>query len=65
VKAIGGGLYATPDALPFVTDATRAPVLTDASGNDWTVVSVPAGEAYECRLVVPGRITKIAFYAMG
>lgn len=66
VKAIGGGLYATPDALPFVTDVTDtmpARYITDGRGGEWTIVAVPSGDAFECRLAIPGRITKVEFYA--
>ena len=63
VKAVGGGLYATPDVLPFSPAAPPIQrIRHPASGDPWTIVSLDAGKDYAARLVVDGEPASYALY---
>ncbi|HEX6694020.1 MAG TPA: 4'-phosphopantetheinyl transferase superfamily protein [Longimicrobiales bacterium] len=62
VKAVGGGLYATPDLLPFLPG--RVPVrevLID--GTLWSVAALDAGDEYEARLVTAARVSALRTFS--
>ena len=62
VKAVGGGLYATPDALPFLPG--RVPMREVARGDEiWSVVVLDAGDDYEARLVAACRIAQLRAFS--
>jgi 4'-phosphopantetheinyl transferase len=64
VKAVGGGLYATSDGLLFDPAASAIQHVLDAAGSPWTIAAIDAGEAegFEAKLVVKGRVDRIACY---
>ena len=62
VKAVGGGLYATPDVLPFLPG--RVPVRELLVEHDiWSVAVLDAGDEYEARLVTAARIAALRGYS--
>lgn len=66
VKAVGGGLFATPDVLPFdaAQPADGAPrVCVERSGaHEWTVVRFVPAAAARASLVARGRISRVQYY---
>ena len=62
VKAVGGGLYATPDVLPFLPG--RVPLTEIAlDGAIWSIAALDAGEEYEARLVTAARVSALRMYS--
>lgn len=59
VKCVGGGLYATPDHLPFMPGEIPLTPLTLSDGSTWTVGSLGTGSAYEARLVAEGGLATV------
>ena len=54
VKAVGGGLYATSDVLPFIPGRVPLTMTTDDAGTPWAIATLDPGEGYEAKLVVQG-----------
>lgn len=65
VKAVGGGLYATPDALPFTPGRIPVREVRDPAGEDWTLATVPSGREYEGKLAARGATQALNFYTLG
>jgi 4'-phosphopantetheinyl transferase len=57
VKAVGGGLYATPDRLPFIPGRIPRRIVpcgvAGAGHDEWLVATIDAGVDYEAKLVAP------------
>jgi 4'-phosphopantetheinyl transferase len=51
VKAVGGGLYATPDLLPFRPGDEPPRLDTTPDGEHWMIAPIHAGNEFEARLV--------------
>ncbi len=64
VKAVGGGLYATPDALPFTPGRIPVREVNDPEGDAWMLATVPAGEEYEGKLAARGATQTLGFYTL-
>jgi 4'-phosphopantetheinyl transferase len=62
VKAVGGGLYATADSLPFTPGRIPLQALHDDAGNVWTVASLDAGDDYEGKVVLRGVDAEFSFF---
>lgn len=65
VKAVGGGLYATADSLPFTPGRIPLQSLRDEADTLWTVGSLDAGDDYEGKIVLRGTGAEISFFAQG
>jgi 4'-phosphopantetheinyl transferase len=63
VKAVGGGLYATSDDLPFEPGHAPLRHAAAADGSSWTIFSVDAGREFECKLVARGDVGRIECYS--
>jgi 4'-phosphopantetheinyl transferase len=62
VKAVGGGLYATPDVLPFTPGTAPMQRVRTAEAGDWSVAAIPAGTGYAAKLVQPGTLSRLSLY---
>lgn len=62
VKAVGGGLFRTPDTLPFVPDidADTVRAVTDrVTAETWSVARISAGAGMRASLVAHGALDRI------
>jgi 4'-phosphopantetheinyl transferase len=64
VKAVGGGLYATADALPFTPGRIPLQRVSDPNAGLWSIVSVDAGHEYEGKLVSAGDAGRLFHYTL-
>jgi 4'-phosphopantetheinyl transferase len=64
VKAVGGGLYATADALPFTPGRIPLQRVKATDGSVWTVASVDAGDEYEAKLVAQGEMGSMSHFTL-
>lgn len=65
VKAVGGGLFATPDTLPFVPDQPldgEPRTVHGRDGTSWTVARFRPAPGTRACIVVRGRIDRILFH---
>ena len=66
VKAVGGGIFATPDALPFhlaqPADGTPYPYLARHEPEEWSVARFYPAPGARASVVVRGRIAEIRFF---
>lgn len=60
VKAVGGGLFRTPDVLPYdpglPVDATVHPVLSRADGSEWSVARFLPYDSTRAAVAAPGAL---------
>ncbi len=65
VKAVGGGLYATADALPFEPGHIPHRDVQSDDGRRWSVFTIDAGVNYEGKLVCqgdPGPVSRFSVF---
>jgi hypothetical protein len=66
VKAVGGGIFATPDALPFhlgqPADGTPYAYRDRSRAEEWSVARFHPAPGARASLVARGRIAELRFY---
>ncbi|HSJ23399.1 MAG TPA: 4'-phosphopantetheinyl transferase superfamily protein [Longimicrobiales bacterium] len=69
VKAIGGGLFHTPDTVPFTpgipADGVLRSVRERAGGSEWSLARFRPGDGLRAAVVVRGAVTSLVIHDAG
>jgi 4'-phosphopantetheinyl transferase len=64
VKAVGGGLYATADALPFTPGRIPVRRVLSPTQELWTIATLEAGADFEAKLVAQGEPASLSYFTI-